>query len=122
MRQFKSHVTASCCIWLKNIVVIGLFFSPCVFASELVNAAPSAGLIYQNKAGETVSTPMLSTNVVMNVNGLINRVKVIQRFKNDSAEWINARYIFPLPENAAVDHLRMTIDKRVIIDHPFLNY
>lgn len=75
----------------------------------------SAGLIYQNEQGEKISTTVLKSDVNMQVNGLINRVTVKQTFRNDSTDWINALYLFPLPENAAVDHLNMKIGERVIV-------
>ncbi|WP_051303579.1 marine proteobacterial sortase target protein [Psychromonas aquimarina] len=76
---------------------------------------PQAGLVYQDSNGISREAPLLSTSVEMNVSGLINRVSVRQVFENDSAQWINAVYLFPLPENAAVDHLTMRIGRRVIV-------
>jgi Ca-activated chloride channel family protein len=39
---------------------------------------------------------------------------VVQRFRNDSLDWVEGLYVFPLPEGAAVDQLRMKIGERVI--------
>src|SRR4029453_6323801 len=36
------------------------------------------------------------------------------RFVNPAAEWPEGVYVFPLPEKAAVDHLKMQIGERVI--------
>ncbi len=84
-------------------------------AGQLTNNQADYGLFYENDQGENVSVPLLNTQVEMHVNGLINRVKVLQVFENNSENWINASYLFPLPENAAVDHLRMKIGQRIII-------
>jgi len=73
------------------------------------------GLRYETTTGESIQAPLLSSDVKMNVSGLINRVTVFQRFKNESSEWINANYLFPLPENAAVDHLTIHVGDRVIV-------
>ena len=42
------------------------------------------------------------------------RAVVTQQFRNDSPDWVEGVYVFPLPENAAVDHLRMRAGERVI--------
>ena len=58
--------------------------------------------------------PVLSMQVTMNVYGMIARVHVHQKFKNPDKQWKEGIYVFPLPEHAAVDHMRMTIGERVI--------
>jgi len=59
-------------------------------------------------------SPSLKTKVRINVAGPVARTQLTQTFKNDSNEWLNALYVFPLPENAAVDHLQMHIGERII--------
>ena len=61
-----------------------------------------------------VATPALETNVHMQVAGMTARVRVLQKFRNPSKQWVEGVYVFPLPENAAVDHMRMHIGARVI--------
>jgi len=56
----------------------------------------------------------LNTHVDIEVTGMIARTKLSQTFKNNRSEWLEGIYVFPLPENAAVDHMRMTIGERVI--------
>ena len=58
--------------------------------------------------------PMLRTNVEISVAGLIARATVKQQFENPGSEWAEGVYVFPLPETAAVDHLRMIIGERII--------
>ncbi|CAM3954966.1 marine proteobacterial sortase target protein [Shewanella aquimarina] len=57
----------------------------------------------------------VDTQVQMNISGWINRVSVKQVFVNDSEHWLNGRYQFPLPHDAAVDSLKLHIGQRVII-------
>ncbi|MCH1918859.1 marine proteobacterial sortase target protein [Shewanella sp. A3A] len=66
-----------------------------------------------NDAGE-VAPPKLATQVDMQINGWTNRVTVTQSYTNASEQWLHGRYLFPLPENAAVDSLNMQIGERVI--------
>lgn len=58
--------------------------------------------------------PSLSSEVQIQVTGPIARTIVTQHFVNPSETWAEALYAFPLPENAAVDHLRMRIGERII--------
>src|SRR5688500_1314313 len=50
----------------------------------------------------------------MHVNGMILRARVIQQFHNPASTCVEGIYVFPLPENAAVDQLHMTIGDRRI--------
>ncbi|MDO6427931.1 marine proteobacterial sortase target protein [Thalassotalea sp. 1_MG-2023] len=68
----------------------------------------------ENQQGYLLS-PLLDTKVDMTVTGLIARAIVTQEFTNSTTEWVNGIYAFPLPENAAVDHLTMKIGERTIV-------
>lgn len=50
----------------------------------------------------------------VNITGPIVRTNVTQKFKNTSNHWLNGVYVFPLPEDAAVDSLKMVIGDRII--------
>ncbi|KXF80620.1 marine proteobacterial sortase target protein [Enterovibrio coralii] len=58
--------------------------------------------------------PQLSTETNMVINGIVNRAEVTQTFTNPTEEWVNARYVFPLPQEAAVDRLFIRVGERVI--------
>ena len=58
--------------------------------------------------------PVVRTDVELRVTGMVARATVRQEFTNPSDEWAEALYVFPLPDDAAVDHLRMWIGDRVI--------
>lgn len=64
--------------------------------------------------GVAVEAPMLHTEVTMNVSGMLARVTVRQRFRNPAAEWVEGSYLFPLPEEAAVERMRLRIGERLI--------
>ena len=63
---------------------------------------------------EGAEAPLLHTDVTMEINAMIARVKVRQRFRNPGDVWAEGVYAFPLPHGAAVDRLRMRIGERVI--------
>lgn len=69
---------------------------------------------YSGASPPVTSSPLLHTEVDINVTGIVARTKVTQNFKNASEHWVNGTYVFPLPEGAAVDHLLMTVGDRKI--------
>jgi len=56
----------------------------------------------------------VNIDVAMTITGMVNRVNVTQTFSNTTDNWQEGIYVFPLPENAAVDHMRLRIGERVI--------
>jgi Ca-activated chloride channel family protein len=71
-------------------------------------------LLRTDDAGVYLPAPLVKTDVHMDVGGTIARVTVSQRFDNPSDHWVEGVYAFPLPENAAVDRLRLQIGERFI--------
>jgi Ca-activated chloride channel family protein len=65
-------------------------------------------------AQQHLLSPVLKTKVDIKVTGIVARTKLTQTFKNAGNDWVDALYVFPLPENAAVDHLLMTVGERKI--------
>ena len=75
----------------------------------------SAGeLLLTNKQGKHINTLLLDTDINVTVNGLIATMKIKQVFRNNSDDWVNGRYVFPLPEDGAIDGMTMKIGERVI--------
>jgi len=78
-------------------------------------ADTSVGELEINRAnGQKELAILLSTHISGDVNGMIASIKVDQNFKNQSDDWVNGRYVFPLPPDAAVDSLTIQIGERVI--------
>jgi Ca-activated chloride channel family protein len=50
----------------------------------------------------------------MKISGLVARVIVRQEFRNEGDEWVEGIYVFPLPDKAAVDHMRLHVGDRYI--------
>ena len=95
-------------------IVIGFLccLSFTTYAEEIERT--QASLVYQSMDGEEQVSLPLNTQVQMKVSGWINRVKVRQEFRNDTEHWLNGRYKFPLPNEAAVDHMRLQIGTQII--------
>lgn len=71
-------------------------------------------LIVLDGKGRASNLPLKHTDVDARVVGHVAQVRVAQEFRNDRAEPIEVTYTFPLPENSAVDSMRMVIGERVI--------
>jgi Ca-activated chloride channel family protein len=56
--------------------------------------------------------PTLSTDVLLRVTGMVVRARLRQEFTNPSREWAEGIHVFPLPEDAAVDTLKMQVGRR----------
>ena len=63
---------------------------------------------------EIFAVPTLKTDVHVDVQGLLSTTTVKQYFINPTNTWMEAIYLFPLPDKSAVDHLRMKIGDRYI--------
>ncbi len=72
-------------------------------------------LVPAQKEGEFTAMPFLSQDVKISVSGIVARAVVRQQFVNNSDKWVEAAYVFPLPDESAVDHLKMQIGERVIV-------
>jgi len=59
--------------------------------------------------------PVVELDVDLSVTGVMIRGRLTQRFLNPTAEVIEALYVFPLPDGAAVHHMEMQIGTRRIV-------
>ena len=103
------------------LVALALAFAAVVLAGNAEAATvgindPKAGalLIRTGTAGQYTVAPTVETEVSIHVTGMVARTRVTQAFHNPGDEFVEGVYVFPLPENAAVDHLRMLIGDRTI--------
>ena len=79
------------------------------------NEADRGGLMLRPRGdGAALPAPLLHTDVEIRVTGHVARAKVTQRFVNPHPDWYEGVYVFPLPENSAVDRMRMKIGERIV--------
>jgi Ca-activated chloride channel family protein len=62
-----------------------------------------------------IPLPMLKTDVTVEVAGIMSHGTVIQEFTNPASDVIEAIYVFPLPEKAAVHSMEIRIGRRRIV-------
>jgi Ca-activated chloride channel family protein len=83
-------------------------------ATEVSPGQMDAGsLLLRMEAGYVVATRM-NTEIEATISGLVARVRVRQEFRNSGPNRVEGVYVFPLPDTAAVDRLRMHIGERFI--------
>ena len=87
--------------------LLGVVVSP-------LSRAESGELMLQSEDGESSPALLHSTDVDLQVNGMIAHVTYSQKFTNTSNKWKHAVYTFPLNENAAINSMEMRIGDRVI--------
>ena len=96
-------------------------FAPSVAPSHV--AAPyvtpaemrSGSLLLRADAGRNVEAPLLATDIDVTVSGPTARARVTQLFHNPTDHWVEAVYVYPLPEGGAVDTLKMVVGERIIV-------
>ena len=100
------------------VVSVVLALAVFIVTTSPAQAAPAEtppGMLYlEDATGGRTPSPLVFTDVHMDVTGMIARVRVQQRFVNPTADWREGVYVFPLPEQAAVDHLHMQVGERVL--------
>ena len=77
------------------------------------NEMQSGSLLLRMENGYATAT-LLDTDVDIDISGLVARVRVRQEFRNTSRNWVEGVYVFPLPDRAAVDRMRLHIGERFI--------
>lgn len=75
---------------------------------------PTGGLYVQTKDGQQQVFPLKHTDVKAKIAGNVSRVEVTQTFENPFKEPLEAVYVFPLPDEAAVDDMEIKIGDRII--------
>ena len=81
---------------------------------RMADIESGALLLNSTEPGKYVPAPLLATDVQIDVTGPLARARVTQHFINPGDGWVAGKYVFPLPENSAVDTLKMVIGTRVI--------
>ncbi|MCH4543390.1 MULTISPECIES: marine proteobacterial sortase target protein [Brucella/Ochrobactrum group] len=80
------------------------------------NEVQSGSLLLETSEAERyVEAPRIATDVNLDVSGPTARARLTQAFENPTDGFVEALYVFPLPEESAVYSLKMVIGDRVIV-------
>ncbi|MBS1853283.1 MAG: VWA domain-containing protein [Acidobacteria bacterium] len=107
----RSH-WGPCCSFIPVVLLLAFLGSSGLAAS----AEETAGAlkIFDKKGTSLGECPLQHTDVQAAISGFLARVTVTQVFANSAKDTIEAVYVFPLPEDAAVDDMTMRIGERTI--------
>jgi len=100
----------------KMLTKVSIFiFLVSVLLVSFNSHAQSPKLELFDSSGASVAPAIiLKSDANMTLTGLINHVVVKQTYQNDNPFAVNARYVFPLPDESAVHAMTMRIGERVI--------
>ena len=105
---------------LITAVLLGVLSTHLMAEAPDEASDPAAGGALMLK-GKGVATALpavrLGTDIDVTVSGPVARVRVTQAFRNTSQHRMEATYLYPLPEDGAVDSLKMVVGQKVFIGH-----
>ncbi len=101
--------------WITTGVALALLVLPSVADAGFKPPAVTNGGYMQATVGDkAVVLPLRHTDYQAEVAGVVASVTVTQDFANPYRRPIEARYVFPLPHDAAVYRMRLEVGERVI--------
>ena len=111
-------------LWLViTITLIALLTSLAWMRAEAA-ITESGSLLDEVSAGQMLLQPVeggqftpaitQESKVHIKVSGMVAHVSLTQSFQNQSPDWVEGTYIFPLPDKAAVNRMRIVIGERII--------
>ena len=93
-------------------------------ATKVINETPPLMTVYDVQRGQLLfhstrhgkyaPAPLVATEVEIDIGGIVARTMVKQYFVNPTQEWLEGRYVFPLPGNSAVSKMKLVIGDRII--------
>ena len=96
------------------VTLVAVFSNP-----QAARAVPlytgSGTLLLEAPDSAPVEAPRLRADVTMEVSGPTARAHVTQAFRNTTDRWVEGTYLYPLPEDAAVDSMKLVVGDRVIV-------
>jgi len=85
--------------------------------SEVASEQPdldsvSTGTLFLQHASGNVVAPILSSSVHANISGIVAKIELHQSFHNNSSNWVEGLYSFPMPDQAAINEKQYAKAKR----------
>jgi Ca-activated chloride channel family protein len=96
------------------LMLIGLLLLLFVIRTETAIADEQAWGLHMISDSFVFTELAVDTDIQLDITGLVARVEITQRFTNHGSEWAEGTYRFPLPDDAAVDRLRIRVGERLL--------
>ncbi len=108
------------CIRCISLLSIMLFTAYPVYASDEYVQQPEtddlgAGTLYLKSTAGYLDAPILDSALSVSVSGVVSKIILTQTFENNSTDWVEGLYVFPLPDQAAVNAMIIRIGDREIV-------
>jgi Ca-activated chloride channel homolog len=118
--RFKSRLDIVVGILALAALMLLSAFSQVLAGDRLAFVTPNdmqAGslLLKSSEGGKYLEAPRVATDFNVTISGPTARTVLTQRFENPANGWVEGVYVFPLPENSAVDTLKIIAGNRVIV-------
>lgn len=101
------------------VTVIAAFFvclqSGIAAETPVAPGQMKTGSLLLRDGDQLVEAPRLGADYDLTVSGPTLRGRVTQIFHNHTQNWVEAVYVYPLPEDGAVDTLKMVIGERIVV-------
>ena len=98
---------------------LGLFFGIFLLSFCVAAQQPSSGELRFSNSNNLDSNPtqalLLQSHIKASLTGFAAQVNYHQVFQNQTSDWQEAIYAFPLSENAAVQHMEIIVGERRIV-------
>lgn len=109
---------ASSRLFFHLLLFAGLLFAGPSFGLAAHATEPGSGeLRWRDASGQLQALASLDTDVEYKVSGLVAEVQLRQQFRNSGKDWLEAQYLLPLPDGAAVYSMSLEIgERRVVAD------
>ncbi len=109
----RSSATAAASLVAAFALVL-LQTPPTVRGEDAGRGACGELVIVSESDAQAAACPLRHTEVHADIAGFLSRVTVTQTFENPLDRKIEAIYVFPLPEQAAVDDMTITVGERKV--------
>ncbi len=115
--RIKTHLDRFVAWFLLAVMAVTAFIGSAGAATPFVspNDMTSGSLLLKSKDGKYLEAPRLGADYSVTISGPTGRTILTQRFSNPANGWVEGVYVFPLPETAAVDTLKIVAGNRVIV-------
>ncbi|MEO6393942.1 MAG: VIT domain-containing protein, partial [Pyrinomonadaceae bacterium] len=124
----KTHNSPYGCAWARSQMryvfalilavpfVFGTFAMPTTALAQKPERITEGILVAAGESGNRLGPcPLAHTTVRAKISGFMSRVSVTQEFQNPFTEKIEAVYMFPLPQDAAVDDMRIQVGDHIVL-------
>jgi len=92
-----------------------LFLVPTLsYANEFNTDIEAPQMQFSSKTNSSVNSLLLNSKAHIEITGLIAKITLIQKYKNPTKQWVEGIYMLPLPEDAAIDVLRIKTKNGII--------